>query len=174
MLAIDRNGDSIIKLSTILENPFKYLQTIIYTIPYNIEKYINSMFGGDIEHDGTLIFHMIPYVFMFLSVGVAFMDKDIKNIQINNFQKAIIILVCLAIMFLIFTSLYLQWTEYGVNYVKGIQGRYFIPFLPLVLILIGRINFEGKYTEVVATKAIGTTTIIIQISILMLIILFHI
>ena len=77
-------------------------------------------------------------------------------------------------MFLIFTSLYLQWTEYGVNYVKGIQGRYFIPFLPLVLILIGRINFEGKYTEVVATKAIGTTTIIIQISILMLIILFHI
>lgn len=174
MLAIDRNGDSIIKLATILENPFKYLQTIISTIPYNIEAYINSMFGGDIEHDGILIFHMTPYILMFLSIGVSFMDKDIKSIQINNFQKAIIILVCLAVMLLIFTSLYLQWTEYGVNYIKGIQGRYFIPFLPLVLILLGRINFEGRYAEEVATKVVGITTTILQIGIVMLIVLFHI
>jgi len=174
VLSIDRNGDSMIKLAIILENPFRYIQTILYTIPYQIEGYINSMFGGDIEYDSILIFHLIPYILMFLTIAVTFMDRKIKEIKMSKFQKIIIILVCLAIIFLIFTSLYMQWTEYGVNYVKGVQGRYFIPFLPLIFILFGRIKFEGKYTEEFATKLVGIVGIMMQIYVIMLVILNHI
>ena len=174
VLSIDRNGDSIIKLGLILENPFRYIQTILHTIFYQLEVYINSMFGGDIEYDSVLIFPLIPYILMFLTIAVTFMDEKIKKIQISTFQKIIIVLVCLAIVFLTFTSLYLQWTEYGLDYVKGVQGRYFIPFLPLVFILLGRIKFKGEYTEESATKLVGIVGAIMQICVVMLIMLQHI
>lgn len=174
LLSIDRDGDSIIKLGLILENPFRYIQIILHTIMNYTAEWINSIFGGDLQYDSSSVLAFPPYILMFLIGAVIFMDNNIKKIEITNFQKVIIILVCLAIIFLTFTSLYLQWTEYGLNYVKGVQGRYFIPILPLVLILLGRLKFKGEYKEENVTKAIGIVGAIIQIPIIMLLILQHI
>jgi hypothetical protein len=37
---------------------------------------------------------------------------------------------------LIFVALYLTWTPVGADRVDGIQGRYFIPLLPVLLFLL--------------------------------------
>lgn len=174
ILSMDRNGDSIIKLGIVLENPFRYIQIILHTIVYYVDEYIKSIFGGDIKYELASAIQFSPYILMFLTIAITFMDETIKKIKISIFQKVIIILVCLAIIFLTFTSLYLQWTEYGLNYVKGVQGRYSIPFLPLVFILLGRIKFKGEYTEESATKLIGIVGAIMQICVVMLVMLQHI
>jgi uncharacterized membrane protein len=39
---------------------------------------------------------------------------------------------------LIFLTLYMTWTPVGAARVDGVQGRYFIPMLPILLLLLGR------------------------------------
>ena len=53
-------------------------------------------------------------------------------------------MVVLLIIGLIFASLYVQFTPPGYGIILGVQGRYFIPFLPLILIIISKINMEYK------------------------------
>ena len=38
---------------------------------------------------------------------------------------------------ILFFTMYLWWTPVGARYVEGIHGRYFLPLLPLLLIMIG-------------------------------------
>ena len=88
--------------------------------------------------------------------------------------KIIITLVILAIIALIFTSLYVQWTTVGSKSILGIQGRYFIPILPLAAILIGSvIKVENKYKDENIIKTIAITGIIIQIIVIAQIIITH-
>ena len=37
---------------------------------------------------------------------------------------------------LIFVALYLTWTPVGMDRIDGIQGRYFIPLLPILLFVL--------------------------------------
>lgn len=64
------------------------------------------------------------------------------------------ILACLASvivgLLLVFLTLYVDWTPVGIGYVDGVQGRYFLPFLPAILLCLGlvsrkpqRMNFFG-------------------------------
>jgi hypothetical protein len=39
---------------------------------------------------------------------------------------------------LIFLTQYMTWTPVGAARVDGVQGRYFIPMLPILLLLLGR------------------------------------
>lgn len=61
-----------------------------------------------------------------------------KN-RLSIFAKVISILIILAIVMLVYTSLYLQWTDDGNLKITGVQGRYYIPFLPLLGLLIGNL-----------------------------------
>ena len=54
-------------------------------------------------------------------------------------------LVCVAITIgLIWTALYLSFTEVGETTIAGVQGRYYIPFLFLVMYVIGDVQIENK------------------------------
>ena len=57
-----------------------------------------------------------------------------------------IALTILAVGGLIFTSLFVQWTTCGSDSIAGIQGRYFIPILPLLMLLVGsQIKLKTEY-----------------------------
>lgn len=45
-------------------------------------------------------------------------------------------LACLASVLLIYLGLYMTWTPVGAPAISGVQGRYFLPLLPLLLILV--------------------------------------
>ncbi len=75
---------------------------------------------------------------------------------------------------LIFTSLYVQWTTCGSDSIAGIQGRYFIPILPLVVLLVGsQIKINTPYNGKNVNKYIGIIGIIIQIIPIAQIIICH-
>ena len=38
----------------------------------------------------------------------------------------------------ILTALYIGWSEVGLEYVDGVQGRYFVPVIPLLYILLSK------------------------------------
>lgn len=61
---------------------------------------------------------------------------------------------------LIIAALYVAWTSVGATHVEGVQGRYFLPLLPLVLLSMGRRGPALSRTELGLTMIfIGVATV---------------
>lgn len=173
-LANFRDGDSKYQVIEALKNPIQYIQICLHSLNINGQSYIASMFGMVLGWGELIqVYSIVPYVLFIMLIFATIVDDSIKE-KFELWQKIIITLVILAIIALIFTSLYVQWTTVGSKSILGIQGRYFIPILPLAAILIGSvIKVENKYKDENIIKTIAITGIIIQIIVIAQIIITH-
>ena len=110
---------------------------------------------------------------MAIYLFVAISDKDLKN-KFKPYQLVWITLVTIAVIGLIFTSLYVQWTTVGKESISGVQGRYFLPILPLVMLLIGSVlKIQTTYKTENINKFVAISTLILQIYTISQIIIVH-
>lgn len=72
-------------------------------------------------------------IYLLTIIPVALLDKN--QICITFKQKMISILIFMIVLILICAIVYVSWTPIGQNTIDGIQGRYFIPILPLIFLL---------------------------------------
>lgn len=136
------------QLKYILDDPIRYLVLIVHTIDMFLPEWILQVVGQQL---GTLrirtsILVLVPAVCILIKLIMGEKTK-IKH-EFNNKEKSFITLIILSIVFLTFTSLYIQWTYPQTDYVMGVQGRYFIPLLvPLSCIFMIRKKEDGfKYS----------------------------
>ncbi len=136
--------DATNQTTSILSNPLKYIGVMIYTFCVNFKNYLYGMVGdGLVWGEEVKLITIIPTTNIALLLGLALFDKESK--YKGKIKDNIIFgLTSFIILGLIFTSLYVQWSHPGKIAIEGIQGRYFIPFLPLILLLIS--NIKVKYT----------------------------
>lgn len=66
--------------------------------------------------------------------------------------------------------MYISWSRTEIITIEGIQGRYFLPIMPLIFLLLGRKFLEDSKTA----KNIATLGVIMQIVVILELILFHI
>ena len=169
-----RGGDSKFQVLNILMNPINYMQMLLYSIDLNGNSYILSMFGSNLGWGELVNLNsIIPYALFILLIGITIIENDIKD-KFNIFDKTIIILIILAIGGLIFTSLYVQWTTVGSTSIQGVQGRYLLPILPLIAILIGScVKVKNNYKEENIIKTIAITGMVLQIGVILSIVNIH-
>ena len=163
-LSTFREGDSKIQVLLALQNPILYIQNVLYTFNLNGSNYLLSLFGADLGW-GELIklYSIVPYAFLGIYLFTAITDNELKD-KFKRYQIVWISLVVLAIVGLIFTSLYVQWTTVGQTSIAGIQGRYFLPILPLVMLLLGSVvKVKSLYNEEKVTKFVGISILVLQI-----------
>ena len=96
-----------------------------------------------------------------------------KN-KFSKFQNIIISLIVIVIIGLVFTSLYVQFTEIDSMTISGVQGRYFIPILLLIGLLLWNLKINSNYNTESKMKLYGITTLILQLYIMLAIIIVHI
>lgn len=135
------SNDTLEKILTIITNPVEYVQKILYTIGYKGSNYFITLFGGQLEWNETIKIEIIPYAIGIIATIIA-MSQDNNKYKLTKFQKTIILLIVLTIILLVFTALYTTWSNKRLNYIDGVQGRYFLPILPLVLILISNLKIK--------------------------------
>lgn len=82
----------------------------------------------------------VPIIMIILTLIACINESDFKN-KFNLKESIIVVLIILAVIALMFTSLYVQWTSYAQNKIEGVQGRYFLPIITLVYLVIG--NYLG-------------------------------
>ena len=133
-----------LQVTTILKHPINFIQLFLFTILSENRLYIYTMLGynlgwGEMVHP----YSIIPFVYILLLLINTFADKNI-NKSINKKETIIITTIVLLIIGLIYASLYIQFTPPGFATILGVQGRYFIPFLPLLMIITSKINIEYK------------------------------
>lgn len=161
-LSTFRGGDSKYQLLSILQNPIEYVQRLFSTINLYGRDYIYLMFGGELGWNEYLKMHsIVPITLEILYLFFSCTEEDSKN-RFNKFQTAIIVLISLAVIGLVFTSLYIQWTPVTYDIIYGVQGRYFVPILPLISIgILSKLKIKNNYTEENKLKVLGITILIL-------------
>ena len=170
-LSLSSEGVSGGQILNILTHPIEYIKIFLYSLNVNGQRYLTSLFGGELGWNEFSLYFFVPYIYCALFLFVSITEKKENNIEI--WKKIIILLIVLTIFALIFTSLYVQWTKPEDVSIKGVQGRYFIPFMPLVAILLSELKINNNYKEKNIIKTIAITGIVLQIYILLSIVINH-
>lgn len=173
-LSTFREGDSTVQVMLAISNPIEYLQKLLYTVNLYGNKYTMSLFGSELGW-GELVklYSIIPYAFLGIYCFSAIIDDEIKG-KFEKYQIFWMALVVIAILGLIFTSLYVQWTVVGSNRIEGVQGRYFLPILPLITILIAsKIKVKTLYQKENINKFVAISTLVLQIYTISQILIVH-
>ena len=132
------------QVTTVLKHPINFIQIFFYTILSENRLYIYTMFGYNLGWGEAIHpYSIIPITLMLLLVLNTFADKDV-NKKIDTKETLIITGIVLLIIGLIYASLFIQFTPPGYRFILGVQGRYFLPFLPLIMFITSKINLEYK------------------------------
>ena len=140
----------------------------------NGSNYLMQLFGSDLGwRELVKLYAVVPYSILAIYLFIAVTDEEIKN-KFKTYQLVWIALVVLAVVALVFTSLYVQWTTVGKESISGVQGRYFLPILPLVMLLLGSmIKVQTSYRKENINKFLAISTLVLQIYTISQIIVVH-
>jgi len=138
---IATGGVTIIRTSTTeqiyftLSNIMRDVYTGINTIYKFSSDYYFTMIGGwNTQPIIVIIFSIILFITVFGKNNNEIDEQD--NVKLEKREKILISIAVLISALLIFVGLYIPWTRACFTYVEGVQGRYFLPvLLPLILIL---------------------------------------
>ncbi len=126
-------------ITDIITSPKWFVKILLMSLIGNSDFYFNTLWGiymGSFQQKVSLYF--IVAIILFLLLGVIDMKED--KVQIALWKKLFIIFLCCGVIVLVFTGMLIGWTPNTSTIIEGVQGRYFLPILPLVLILFAKGN----------------------------------
>lgn len=153
--------DSAEQVKFILLNIPEYYLVVVRTIIENGIFYVGTMIGSNMGPLTIPVTGVVWVAYLVLFVYVTASSQNEHSVRQSDIP--IMILVFLACVALIFTSLYVQWTPYRNDIINGVQGRYFIPIIGLPTIASMSLrkrsseNSFGIYTFILALVLNGMT-----------------
>lgn len=127
-------GNAAEKVQYIIQNPGRYLYIMDKMVWENGEELFLQMIGSQLGSLDIIINHCLIIMILILGTVILSYERGRRKDPDHTVSTALIILASGNVI-LIFTSLYIQWTDLaGSTYeIQGLQGRYFLPVLPLLL-----------------------------------------
>lgn len=138
-----QEGASGYTLSDVIKQPYQTFLVCYETLATQLDYYLNTMLGGYLGNLDPDLF--VPYFCLLLLWGVLILSavrRAGEPVVMKAGHKAWIGFLLFLSVVLVFLSMLLGWTPKGFTYITGIQGRYFLPLLPLFLYLL----FGGNVT----------------------------
>lgn len=162
---VDSNSSSKYQIEFILKNPFEYCGIIIRTIAQKGDWFIFQLCTGNelMCHAKTTVYPIISYIISIVLVMSLFINEEEKELEVNTLRKLWVGLIILGTSLLIVTAIYIQWTslfEVGKEIISGIQGRYFIPVVAILIFIVNKTKIETN------KKCLFTIVILMQLPIL--------
>ena len=133
---VDNSGN--LQIEYILHNPLKLLTIIKNTIICNSKVYLQGIFG----YFSWFKFHLNDIIIYLYTLYFIYIIASERNILASSQQfkyrknKFLIVIALFIMIAAVFGSMYITWSSYKLNYVDGVQGRYFLPLLPLIVLLL--------------------------------------
>lgn len=125
----------------ILRHPLNFGKTFLRTMEVFCDDYLFTMLGRDMGWMNLRIpvFLLLPYLGI---LAYSFLRaEERQSFPMDGMTRAMLGGCSLFVFFLIFVTLYGQWTAVGYQYIEGVQGRYFLPLLvPGLLAVSSRKN----------------------------------
>ena len=161
-LALYKDGNSGEQFSILLHNPIYYLQRFLATINGAGGFYAYSLLGQELGwNEFAKMATLLPTILGVILLYVNATDNTLR-LKLTRYQNIILTLIILAIIGLVFTSLYIQWNEPIDTTIRGVQGRYFIPIIPILTLLIfSKLKLKSELSEEQLNKTIGIAICIV-------------
>lgn len=170
------NINSVEQLHFILSEPFRYLTIVSWEIISHSSAYYTQL-AGTLTWKGI----QMPYAFVFVSYSgllVAFLfSAGADKVSIRGISRFLTVIgplaIALSAVFAIISALYLSFNEVGVRRIMGVQGRYLIPLVPLLLpaAILFRENLPKFITfNAKKTKYILVTIFVLQLTVAVIIV----
>lgn len=137
-------------------NPSSQLSLILHAPWHFVWVIINSLYKDFFFYFETTLFkpgwldHSLPvlwYIFMLLGLIVIIRNED-EDVLLTKKQRVVMFVIFLANLSVVFLGLYLLWSKVGGDKVQGVQGRYFLSTLPLLLLVFYKSNFSLKFESI--------------------------
>lgn len=130
--AIQNNINSVEQIKFILTHPISYIKVLCNTIDVNIENYYLWFMGFSLGWMDIGVKRIWLDIYFIMLLFSPFLEKNDKELKIGD--KLVFIGTFLIIFVLTLTALYVGHSGVGTDIVKGIQGRYFMPVVILLLL----------------------------------------
>lgn len=119
----------------LLNNPIKIISIYLRTLQEYLDFYIISIIGGLLGWLRIPVSNMLllGFITILLASTVKIENSTEKVISIKH--KIIYIGISTVIFCLVLLSMLLAWTPLSSNTILGVQGRYFLPILPIALLI---------------------------------------
>lgn len=155
----------------ILQNPFSYYLVIIKTIAQSGDKFIYQLCTGNelMCHAKTTVYHIISYIISVVLLISLFTNEDDREFEVNDLRKIWVGLIMFGTSILIVTAIYIQWTslpkigEVGNSVILGIQGRYFIPVVSLLIFIVNKSKMQTNQKVLLSTVILMQLPVLFQI-----------
>lgn len=122
----------------ILKNPLNYVKILKNTIDSYGAYYLFTFVGSELGYANIEIPQIYILVMLFGLFLLPFLEKN--SYSLEKWQKVLMILIFVMLIGLILTGLYLTWSPLQYEKVAGVQGRYFIPVI--IMLLLSMIDKE--------------------------------
>jgi len=107
---------------------------------------------------GWNTWNIFSFILFIILLVINFDDNNIAQKKIENKDKIICLLISVIEILSVFAALYIDWSTAKSPYVIGIQGRYFLPILPLLMIGIEKdilnIKIKNKLSKFIVLVCI--------------------
>ena len=134
------------QLKFMVTHPFAFTEVFLRTIRRAKQVWVFGI-TGELGWGQILLPIYFVYIFYFILIAVAALDKD-DRILLKARQKAVALLTIVVYCSSLLVLSYLENSPVKDMFIQGIQPRYFIPILPLFLLLFYNqaIKYrKGKY-----------------------------
>lgn len=122
-------------ISNILGNIPNSINVLFNTYLDRAEFYFNTMIGSSLGWFQVNISSIVisGFVVVLLGTSICSTKEEIIAYPIDKKFRYINLLFSFLMFMGILAALWIGWTPISYNYIEGVQGRYFLPFLPMVL-----------------------------------------
>lgn len=121
-------------LAYVLHNPIRTLQVFYDTVLLQLEQYHLTMIGSKLGNLDEIL--NVPYLAVMVLTGCLIMlafRKPGENLVLIKGRRIWIMVVCAICVGVTMLSMLIAWTPLSSSVILGVQGRYFLPLLPVFL-----------------------------------------
>lgn len=123
------NGTENYTFGYLLNHPLKLISLFCNTLFERTDAYIQNILGGNL---GWLNIR-IPWIYCFIFLIILLISASAIVPKINGKERILFLFISLCSFFLVNFSMLIVWTPKTSDYIMGVQGRYFLPFIFLAI-----------------------------------------
>lgn len=127
-------GEAGYSLTYLIHNPWKLFKLFYNTVMWQAEHYHMTMIGAYLGNvDQVLDVPYLAVVLLTVSLLLLAFRKPGETLVLTGGKRIWIWLICAACAGVTMLSMLIAWTPISSVIINGVQGRYFLPFLPVFL-----------------------------------------
>lgn len=132
-------------LSDVWNRPYDIFMVYYETFVSQLDYYLVTMLGGFLGNlDPNFTVPPFCLILLCYALFISVLKREGEEVPLKGGQKWFMLLLVFLSACLVLASMLLGWTPKEMTYITGVQGRYFIPLLPLVFLTIFDKNLSIK------------------------------